>query len=185
MLEKYTGGNVLNANREANAHLAESQFVTFQIGEEEYGIDIMLVQEIIRYKKSTRVFNTNPVIEGVINFRGKVIPVINMRRKFNLSEGEYDEFTVIIVIEVENKTIGMVVDRVSDIMSFDTDDMQLVDREFADDIRSEHLKGMGKSEERIVLLLDPQKILSLSELRDLQKVAPQQEKMPEEKTDNS
>lgn len=177
MLQKYVHDNALNVNREADALSIESQFVTFQIGEEEYGIDIMLVQEIIRYKKSTRVFNTNPVIEGVINFRGKVIPVINMRRKFNLPEGEYDEFTVIIVIEVDKKTIGMVVDRVSDIMSFHTEDVQLVDREFADDIRSQHLKGMGKSEERIVLLLDPQRILSLSELRDLQKMAPQQEEV--------
>ncbi len=184
MPQEYANTNALNVDQISNAHTAENQFVTFQISEEEYGIDIMLVQEIIRYKKPTRVFNANPVIEGVINFRGKVIPVIDMHRKFNLPAGEYDEYTVIIVIEVENKTIGMVVDRVSDIMSFGAGDIQLVDREFADDIRSEHLKGMGKSKERIVLLLDPQKILSLSELRDLEKVAPQQEEVKEEK-DNS
>ncbi len=175
MLQKYANSSALGIRQETDAGTTENQFVTFQIGEEEYGIDIMLVQEIIRYKKPTRVFNNNPVIGGVINFRGKVIPVINMHRKFNLPPGEYDEFTVIIIIEAEKKTIGMIVDRVSDIMVFNDEDVQLVDKEFASDIKTEHLKGMGKSGERIVLLLDPYKILTLGELQDIQKAAGQQE----------
>ena len=175
-MQEHSGGNALDIiNQGTDMHSVENQFVTFQIGEEEYGIDIMLVQEIIRYKKPTRVFNSNPVIKGVINFRGKVIPVINMHRKFNLSEGKYDEFTVVVVIEAEKKTIGMIVDRVSDIMNFSPENIQLVDQEFASDIKTEHLKGMGKQAERIILLLDPYKILSLSELRDIQEMIPQPE----------
>ena len=172
-LKEQADDSVLNIqNQQVTALSTENQYVTFWIGEEEYGIDIMLVQEIIRYKKPTRVFNANPVISGVINFRGKVIPVLDMHRKFNLLTAQkYDEFTVIIIIEVQNKTMGMVVDRVSDIMSFQAENIQLVDKEFADDIRSEHLKGMGKSEERIILLLDPERVLSFEELEQVEKIA--------------
>ncbi len=165
------GSSALNAiNERPGASTIEEQYITFRIGEEEYGIDIMLVQEIIRYSKSTRVFNANPVIKGVINFRGKVIPIIDMHRKFNLPEQEYDDFTVVIIIEVERKTMGMVVDRVSDIMSFKAENVQLVDREYAADIKTKHLKGMGKSNERIVLLLEPKRVLSFEELKQLQEI---------------
>ncbi len=166
------GSSALNAiNEQLGSNTTDDQYITFRIGEEEYGIDIMLVQEIIRYSKSTRVFNANPVIKGVINFRGKVIPIIDMHRKFNLPEQEYDDFTVVIIIEVEQKTMGMIVDRVSDIMSFKEENVQLVDREFAADIKTEHLKGMGKSGERIVLLLDPKRVLSFEEMKQLQEMS--------------
>lgn len=172
ILKEQTGGSALSVqNQQSISSSAGNQYVTFWIGAEEYGIDIMLVQEIIRYHQPTRVFNSNPVISGVINFRGKVIPVINMHRKFNLhSTQEYDEFTVIIVIEVNNKTMGMVVDRVSDIMSFQAENIQVVDKEFADDIRSEHLKGMAKSAERIILLLDPERVLSFEEIKQVKEI---------------
>ncbi len=163
--------NTVNSFNEQLANQsAENQYITFRIGEEEYGIDIMLVQEIIRYSKPTRVFNANPVIKGVINFRGRVIPIIDMHRKFNLPEEEYDGFTVVIIIEVQKKIMGMIVDRVSDIVSFSPENIQLVDREFAEDIKTEHLKGMGKADERIVLLLDPNRVLSFEEIKQLEKV---------------
>lgn len=171
-LEEQKGVNNINDQLEANT--AENQYITFRIGEEEYGIDIMLVQEIIRYSKPTRVFNANPVIKGVINFRGRVIPIIDMHHKFNLPQQEYDDFTVVIIIEVEKKTMGMIVDRVSDIVSFKEENVQLVDREFAADIKTEHLKGMGKSGDRIVLLLDPMRVLSVEEMNQLEKVAREQ-----------
>lgn len=174
-MQETTHSNALNINRETNNHSTENQFVTFQIGAEEYGIDIMLVQEIIRYKVPTRVFNSNPVVKGVINFRGKVIPVLDMHRKFNLPPGVYDEYTVIIIIEVEKKTLGMIVDRVSDIISFQAGDIQFVDQEFASDIKTEYLRGMGKLKEGIVLLLDPFKIYSFNRLDALQKRTLQQE----------
>ena len=176
MIEEKARGSALNIlNHQLTSVSTENQYVTFQIGAEEYGIDIMLVQEIIRYNKPTRVFNSNPVIKGVINFRGKVIPIIDMHSKFNLQEQEYDEFTVVIIIEVQAKTMGMIVDRVSDIMSFNSEDIQFVDREFAEDIKTEHLKGMAKSDNRIVLLLDPERVLSFEEMKSLQEMADKKE----------
>ncbi len=142
-----------------------SQFVTFQIGDEEYGIDIMLVQEIIRYQKLTKIFNANPAIKGVMNFRGNVIPVIDMRCKFNLSEIDYDEYTVVIVIEIQQKTMGMIVDRVSDILGFDEGQIQFIDREFAEDVMTEHLQAMAKYEQRIIMLLDPERVMNFEEYR--------------------
>ena len=148
----------------------ENQYVTFQIGEEEYGISIQLVQEIIRYNKPTKVSNGNPVIKGVINFRGRIIPVIDMYKKFNMFEQQYDAYTVIIVIEVNNKTMGIIVDRVSDIMSFDREDIQLVDKDFAEDIKTQHLKGLAKYNNRIIMLLDPLRVLSFEEFKQVNEI---------------
>ncbi len=166
-----TEDNALNIlNQQLTSISAENQYVTFEIGDETYGIDIMLVQEIIRYQEPTKVFNANPVIKGLINFRGQVIPIIDMHEKFNIPEIEYDKFTVVIVFEVKNKTMGMIVDRVSDIMSFTKDDIQVVDKEFADDIKTEHLKGIAKNEKDIVLLLDSERVLSFEELKEVEEV---------------
>ncbi len=144
------------------------QFVTFNVGDEEYGIDVMLVQEITRYHSPTKVFNSNPVINGLINFRGKVIPQIDLRKKFNLEEREYDKFTVVIVIEVNGKTMGFIVDRISDIVSFKEEDIQIVDKEMADDIKTEHLKGMAKLDDKIIMLLDPERVISFEEIEQLE-----------------
>jgi len=164
-------GSVLNVLNQQLYNLStEHQYVTFQIGGEEYGIEILLVQEIIRYHNPTRVFNANPVIRGVINFRGKVIPIIDMYRKFNLPEQQPDAFTVVIVIESGRKTMGMMVDRVSDIVSFDSEDIQAVDGDFAEDIKAEHIKGIAKFAERIVLLLNPERVLTIAEQKEVQEL---------------
>ncbi len=169
--QERVGGGMNMMDQQTNSATDENQYVTFKIGEEEYGIDIMLVQEIIRYHKPTTVFNANPVIRGVTNFRGKVIPIIDMHRKFNLPEAEYDEFTVVVVIEVNGKTMGMIVDRVSDIMSFSSDDIQTVDQEFAEDIKTEHLKAMAKSEGRIIMLLDPNRLISFEDMSKINQMS--------------
>lgn len=149
-----------------------TQFVTFQIGDEEYGIDVMLVQEIIRYRRLTKVFNSNPAIKGVMNFRGNVIPIMDMRRKFKLDEIDYDEYTVVIVIEVENKTMGMIVDRVSDIVDFDRIQLQMVDSQFEHDVKVEHLQALAKYGERIIMLLDPSKVMTFEEYQAIRASAP-------------
>lgn len=150
-------------NQQLTSISAENQYVTFQIGEELYGIDIMLVQEIIRYHKPTRVSTSNPVIKGLTNFRGQVIPMIDMHKKFNFKEEdyEYDKFTVVIVFEIQNKTMGIIVDRVSDIVSFRDEDIQMLDKEFEEDVKTKHIKGIANVKEEIVLLLDAQKILDV------------------------
>lgn len=142
---------------------AENQYMTFQISGEEYGIEIVLVQEIIRYTRPTKVFNADPVVDGVSNFRGQVIPLINMHRKFKMDEVEYNPYTVVIVIRDKERTMGMIVDQVSDISSFKDDDIQKMDEEFADDIKAAHIKGIARVDDRVVMLLDPSRLLSFGE----------------------
>lgn len=145
----------------------DNQFVTFQVGEEFYGIEIMIVQEIIRYKKPTRVFNTLPVIKGVINFRGDIIPIIDMNIKFNLPPKDYDEYTVVIVVEVKGKTMGIIVDRISDILTFEREDIKVVDDELAEDMKTNYIRGLVDTDDRVVMLLEPQKLLSFEELKKI------------------
>lgn len=145
---------------------AENQYVTFQIAGDEYGIEIVLVQEIVRYTRPTRVFNADPIVDGVTNFRGQVIPLINMHRKFQMEEVEYDAYTVVIVIRDQERTMGMIVDRVSDIRSFNEEEIQKMDEEFADDIKAAHIKGIARSDGRIVMLLDPSRILRFEGMKN-------------------
>ncbi len=169
--QEQVGNSALDAgnfHQQMNTLTTENQYVTFQIEEEEYGIDIMLVQEITRYNKPTRVYNSNPSVKGVVNFRGKVIPILDMRHKFNIPEQEYDQFTVVIIVENKGKTMGMIVDRVSDIMSFNPEDIQTMDQEFADDIKAEHVKAMAKAGEKIVMLLDPDRLMTFDEIKQAQ-----------------
>lgn len=142
---------------------AENQYVTFQIGNEYYGIGVNTVQEIIRYRKPTKVFNANPIISGVINFRGDVIPIIDMHIKFNLEPFEYDSYTVIIVVEVESKTMGLIVDRVSDIITVTKDEIKVVDNEFAEDMKTEYLSGIANIDDRVVMILEPTLLMKFTE----------------------
>lgn len=160
--------NTMNIlNQQLTNFTVDNQYVTFTLDDEEYGIDVLLVQEIIRYHKPTKVPNANAVISGVINFRGKVIPLIDMRAKFNMVTKEYDNFTVIIVLEIKGKTIGIIVDRVSDIVSLSQNNIQTADDDFIHDLKAEFLKGMGKFDNRLILLLEPDKILSFEEFKDI------------------
>ncbi len=138
-----------------------NQFVTCQIGDEMYGIDILLVQEIIRYSKPTKIYNANPIVEGVINFRGKIIPLVDMRGKFHMPRVDYDAYTIVIIIEHQRKTIGVIVDRVSDIVTFKEQDIQHVDQEFAEEVKTEHIKGIGKSGTQIVFLFDSDQLIAM------------------------
>jgi purine-binding chemotaxis protein CheW len=154
--------NVLN-NQFIHAS-AENQYVTFQIGEEYYGIGVSNVQEIIRYKKPTKVFNANPIITGVINFRGDVIPIINMHLKFCLPTAEYDTYTVIIVVEVNTRTMGLIVDRVSDIITVSKEEIKLVNNEFAEDMKTEYLSGLINKDDRVIMLLEPSQLIKYLEV---------------------
>lgn len=163
--------NTMNIlNQQLTSFVADNQYVSFNLDEEEYGIEVLLVQEIIRYHKPTKVPNANQIIQGVINFRGKVIPLIDMRSKFNLTTREYDDFTVIIVLEIKGKTVGLIVDRVYDIVSLSQDSVQAADEDFIHDLKAEYLKGMGKIGDRLILLLEPEKVLSFDEFKQVQQM---------------
>lgn len=138
------------------------QLVSFVIGEEEFGVDILAVQEIIRMIEITRVPNSPHFVEGVINLRGKVIPVVNLRNRLGLPPKEYSKSTRIIVVELEKKTVGFIVDSVSEVLRISTivtePPPQMVGR-----VDSEYITAVGKLEDRLVILLDLNRILSNKE----------------------
>lgn len=160
--------NILN--QQLTSFNADNQYVSFNLDEEEYGIDVLLVQEIIRYQKPTKVPNGNRIVQGVINFRGKVIPLVDMRAKFGLSVREYDIFTVIIILEIKGKTLGLIVDRVYDIVSIPQENIQFADEDFMNDLKARFLKGMGKVQDRLILLLEPNEVLSFEEFKQVQQL---------------
>lgn len=145
-----------------------TQYLSFHLDEEEYGIEILLVQEIIRNLKPTKVPNADNTIQGMVNFRGKVIPLIDVRAKLGLPSRELDNFTVSIVLEYQGKNIGLTVDQVSDIVNLSEKNIQLVDEELNHDLKGEHLNGMAKINDRLIMLLDLDKVLAFDELNQLQ-----------------
>ncbi len=139
------------------------QYVTFSLGEEEHGIEITKVQEIIGYQGFTRIPNMPDFIRGVLNLRGTVVPVIDLRKKFGMEEKEYTKFTVIIILEAVERIMGIIVDAISDVVSFTDKDIQEAPS-FNVKVRTDFIKGMGKIDEKLVILLDMDKVLSPEEL---------------------
>ena len=143
------------------------QLVTFHIAEEEFGVDILSVQEIIRLMQITTVPRAPACIEGVINLRGKVIPVIDMRKRFNLPAIERDSRTRIIVMEFGAKIVGFLVDAVSEVLRIPADTVESAPA-VVSGVGSEYIKGVGKLDDRLLILLD---LDSLLEGTDLASVA--------------
>lgn len=133
------------------------QLVTFYLGEEIYGIDILDVQEIIRLQKITEVPRTADFVEGVINLRGKVIPVIDLRKRFNLPQKEESKDTRVIVVEIDSKVIGMIVDGVSRVLRLSGSAIDPPSPIVAG-VDSNYIKGVGKIDHTLVVLLDLHKI---------------------------
>lgn len=146
---------------------AEKQHIIFSVGDEEFGLDVLRVQEIIRYVEPTKIPHAPAFVEGVINFRGEIIPVINLRRRFSLQSVSDHDFSVIIVIETNGKTFGLTVDQVSDILSIPDDKIQPAP-EFSARAGTEYLKAMGKLGNRLILILDLDKIISLNYQKELE-----------------
>ena len=114
-------------NARANA-LAERprEYLTFRLGEEEYGIDILKVQEIRGYEQPTRIANAPSFIKGVVNLRGVIVPIVDMRLKFGLGSAEYNDFTVVIILNLGARVVGMVVDSVSDVMALSPEQIRVL-----------------------------------------------------------
>ena len=139
------------------------QYVTFSLGDEEHGIEITKVQEIIGYQGFTRIPNVPDFIKGVLNLRGAVVPVIDLRKKFGMEEKEYTKFTVIIILEVVERTMGIIVDAISDVVSLTSREIQEAPS-FNLNVRTDFIKGMGKKGDKLIILLDMDKVLSREEL---------------------
>jgi len=139
------------------------QLVTFNIAEEEFGVDILSVQEIIRLMQITNVPRAPACIEGVINLRGKVIPVIDMRKRFNMPAIERDSRTRIIVMEFGAKIVGFLVDAVSEVLRIPADTVEEAPA-VVSGVGSEYIKGVGKLDDRLLILLDLDSLLEGTDL---------------------
>lgn len=142
------------------------QLVTFRLGNEEYSLDILSVQEIIRHMELTRVPKAPQFVDGVINLRGRVIPVLDLRKRFGLSADENTEDTRIIVVDISDKTVGFKVDAVSEVLRLPADTVE-PPPSIVTDVDSEYIKGVGKIDGRLIILLDVTKILNSTELSDI------------------
>lgn len=140
-----------------------NEFLTFTLGEEEYGIDILKVQEIRGYDAVTRIANTPDFIKGVINLRGVIVPIVDMRIKFNLGNVEYNEFTVVIILNIANRVVGMVVDGVSDVISLNPEQIRPAP-EFGAALNTHYITGLGTVEERMIILMDIERLMSSREM---------------------
>jgi len=153
-----------------NADIAGHEFLAFTLGREEYGIDILKVQEIRGYEAVTRIANAPEFIKGVINLRGIIIPVVDMRIKFHLGEPVYDQFTVVIILNIAGRVVGMVVDSVSDVITLEPDQIK-PSPEMGTVFSSEYMIGLGTVNERMLILMDIDKLMSSPEMGLMDKTA--------------
>ncbi len=158
---------VESATKELNQQIGlstdGSQFLTFNLGEELYGVDILLVQEIKGYTTVTKIPNTPPHIKGVLNLRGTIVPIIELRTKFGMPMIDHTMFTVIVVVVVKEKIMGLVVDSVSDVLNIEKKDIQ-TSPQFGAKVDVSFLSGIGKSGNKLVALLDLNRLLSDAEM---------------------
>ena len=152
----------------------EGKYLTFSLVDEEYGIGILKIREIIGMMPITSVPQTPPFVKGVINLRGKVIPVMDLRLRFGMAESEYTERTCIIVVEMEGTAgtvqIGIVVDAVSEVLNIKGEDIEATPT-FGTNLNTEYILGMAKMEGGVKILLDIDKVLNSEELAVLQEAA--------------
>ncbi|MFN3594353.1 MAG: chemotaxis protein CheW [Thiobacillaceae bacterium] len=148
---------------EAVAPVGSGEYLTFTLGHEEYGIDILKVQEIRGYEPPTTIANAPPFIKGVINLRGVIVPIVDMRIKFNLGEPTYDQFTVVIILNIGRRVVGMVVDGVSDVIELNSDTLRPAP-EFASTLDTRYILGLGTVGERMIIVVDIERLMGSREM---------------------
>jgi purine-binding chemotaxis protein CheW len=153
---------------EERKSLSEEQLVVFNLAGETYGVEISLVHEIIRMQKITKVPRTPIFVEGVINLRGRIVPVIDLHKRFSLALSEETQHSRIIVVEVSGVTVGMIVDSVSEVLRLPVDNIEAPPAVIAGGIDSAYLRGVGKWQDKLIILLDLNKVLHEDEQKALQ-----------------
>lgn len=143
--------------------------VVFRLMNEEYGVEVSQVKSIERFQPITRVPNTPPFVKGVINLRGVITPIIDLRSRFNLEERPYNELTRIIIVFVDNIEVGMIVDTAHDILDIPVDEIE-APPEVVGGIKADYLRGVAKVKDRLYILLNLNKVLNLDEMRQLEKI---------------
>lgn len=144
--------------------LAVSEYLTFMLGRETYGIDILKVQEIRGYDTVTHIANAPDFMKGVINLRGVIVPIVDMRIKFRVGEPTYHQFTVVIIMNVLNRVIGMVVDSVSDVVTLTPDQIRPAP-ELGAALDTHYITGLGTLNDQMLILVDIEKLMSSEEMQ--------------------
>ena len=139
------------------------EFLTFRLGAEEYGIDILKVQEIRSYEKPTRIANAPEFVKGVVNLRGVIVPIVDLRLKLSCVSAEYDSFTVVIVLNVHGRIVGVVVDSVSDVIELTKDSIKPAP-EMNSSVDTSFITGIGSVQERMLVLMDIESLMSSAEM---------------------
>lgn len=160
----------ITALNKAAAQQAAAEFLTFKLGAEEYGIDILKVQELRGYDAVTKIANAPDFIKGVINLRGAIVPILDVRRRWNLGEMTYGLFTVVIILNIRGATVGLVVDSVSDVITLPPEAIKPAP-ELGNGIDTEHLIGLGTLGERLLILIDIERVLAGADMLSLEKIA--------------
>jgi purine-binding chemotaxis protein CheW len=146
------------------------EFLAFTLGREEYGIDILRVQEIRGYEPVTRIANAPDFIKGVVNLRGTIVPVVDMRIKLDLGTPTYDQFTVVIILNIGGRVVGMVVDSVSDVTTLSANQIRPAP-EVGSSFDANYLIGLGTLGERMLILVDIDKLMSSPEMGLIERFA--------------
>lgn len=148
---------------ESVAASAVQEFLTFSLGDENYAIDILTVKEIRGYESVTKIANAPAFIKGVINLRGDIVPIVDLRIKFNVGKVTYDEFTIVIVLHIRNRIVGIVVDGVSDVVSLSKEQLR-PPPDFGVAFNSRYLLGLATVNEQMIILVDINELISSEEL---------------------
>lgn len=160
----------MNGTEASQANGPAQEYLTFTLGREEYAIDILRVQEIRGYDQVTAIANAPPFIKGVINLRGAIVPIVDLRIKFNLGSVEYNEQTVVIILNLDRRVVGIVVDGVSDVLMLNAGQIRPAP-EFGATLSTEYLTGLGTVDERMLILVDIEKMMTSDEMALVEKVA--------------
>lgn len=146
------------------------EVLSFKLGKEEYGVNILTVQEIRGYESVTRIANAPDYLKGVINLRGTIVPIVDMRIRFQLGQPVYDAFTVVIILNISNRIIGIVVDSVSDVVTLKQEQIKPAP-EMGSAMSTEHLIGLGVIDERMLILVDIDGLMSSAEMGLIERLA--------------
>ena len=152
-----------NAVATAGDAAGEREYLTFRLGNEEYGIDILKVQEIRGYDAVTAIANAPAFIKGVVNLRGIIVPIVDLRIKFAVGEARYDQFTVVIILNIGARVVGVVVDSVSDVLTLASGQVKAAP-EFATTLNTEYITGLGTVDQRMLILVDIERLMSSADM---------------------
>ena len=147
----------------ATSSIAGGEFLTFKLGAEEYGMDILKVQEIRGYDAVTVIANTPAFIKGVVNLRGIIVPIVDLRIKFNLGKVDYDQFTVVIILNLGTRVVGVVVDGVSDVLTLTQEQIKAAPS-LSTTLDTRYITGLGTVDERMLILVDIEKLMSSKDM---------------------